>query len=509
MIPLNPSVTNVLLILAAGLLPGLLLGWLLAKYRLTPSLIRSKAEIEAHLETLHEKKSEIEALVAQAAASQAEIKSLANQLLEVSQEKAAALSKLEQITSLKNTLTTREQELSDLRATTSGLREQIAALETTLDKEKSSFDEKISLLRELRVSLTETYRSLSAGALKENNQVFIDLAKSTFSKYLDAAKIDLETRGKAVKESILPLHEALNRYNEHIQAMERSREKAYGSLSTQVQSLIQTQDILQKETGKLVNALRVPHIRGRWGEITLRRVAELSGMQHHCDFFEQTSTRSEEGLLRPDMLVQLPGHRQIIVDAKVPLVAYIDAIEAASEEKRDEHLATHARHVKTHINQLSQKAYWTQFKPTPEFVVLFIPGENFFSAALSKNPDLIEMGVRKNVILATPTTLISLLKTVSFGWQQEKLTENACKISELGAELYERLSTMVQHINDLGRDMERSTHTYNKLVGSLERRVLSSARKFKDLGITQKDQNRILAVAPIDSTSRTLRMDES
>ncbi len=509
MMSMNLSVLEASLVLTAGALMGLLLGWFLAKYRLTPSLVKRKAEVEAHLETLQNKKEAIEDFKTRAAAFQVEIKSLTNQLLQVSQERSAASSKLEHMAALQNTLKTREQELLDLRATISSLKEQIATLETTLDKEKTSFDEKISLLRELRVSLTETYKSLSAGALRENNQIFIDLAKSTFSKYIDSAKTDFETRGKAVKESILPLHEALNRYDEHIQAMERSREKAYGGLSAQVQSLIQTQDILQKETGKLVNALRVPHIRGRWGEITLRRVAELSGMQNHCDFFEQSSTRSEDGLLRPDMVIQLPGQRQIIIDAKVPLIAYIDAIEADSEEEREECLTTHARHIKTHINQLSQKAYWTQFKPTPEFVVLFIPGENFFSAALSKNPQLIELGVQKNVILATPTTLISLLKTVAFGWQQEKLTENARKISELGTELFERLSTMGQHINNLGRDIERSTHTYNKVVGSLERRVLSSARKFKDLGITQKDQNKTLTVTHIDSTTRTFRMDDS
>ncbi len=509
MMSITLSVSEASLVLTAGTFLGLLLGWLLAKYRLTPSLVKSKAEGDAHLETLQNKMIEIEDFRARVATAQTEIKSLTSQLLHVSQERSAASSKLEHMASLQSSLKTREQELSALRVTISDLREQIATLETTIDKEKASFEEKISLLRELRTSLTETYKALSAGALRENNQVFIDLAKTTFSKYIDSAKTDFDTRGKAVKESILPLHEALNRYDEHIRAMERSREKAYGGLSAQVQSLIQTQDILQKETGKLVNALRVPHIRGRWGEITLRRVAELSGMQNHCDFFEQASTRSEEGLLRPDMVVQLPGQRQIIIDAKVPLVAYIDAIEADSEEKREERLTTHARHVKTHINQLSQKAYWTQFKPTPEFVVLFIPGENFFSAALSKNPQLIELGVQKNVILATPTTLISLLKTVAFGWQQEKLTENARKISELGTELFERLSTMGQHINNLGRDIERSSHTYNKVVGSLERRVLSSARKFKDLGITQKDQNKTLTVTPIDSTTRTLRMDDS
>jgi len=507
--PVSLSVLEASLTLAAGFLLGLLLGWLLAKYRLTPSLVKSKTEIDAHLGALHNKNKAIEDFRVRLVRAQTEIKTLTGQLLQVSQERSAASSRLEHMTSLKNTLKIREQELSSLRVTISDSKEQIASLKTTIDKEKNSFDEKISLLRDLRASLTETYKALSAGALRENNQVFIDLAKSTFSKYLDAAKTDFDTRGKAVKESILPLHEALNRYDEHIQAMERSREKAYGGLSTQVQSLIQTQDILQKETGKLVNALRVPHIRGRWGEITLRRVAELSGMQNHCDFFEQSSTRSEEGLLRPDMLVRLPGERQIIIDAKVPLVAYIDGIEADSEEEREACLIIHARHVKAHINQLSQKAYWTQFKPTPEFVVLFIPGENFFSAALSKNPQLIEMGVQKNVILATPTTLISLLKTVSFGWQQEKLTENAQKISELGTELFERLSTMVQHINNLGRDIERSSQTYNKVVGSLERRVLSSARKFKDLGITQKDQNKTLTVAPVDATTRIFKMDDS
>jgi len=509
MMSINLSVIELSLLLTAGSLMGLFIGWLLAKYRLTPSLIKKKAEIDAHLESLNQKKQAIQELKTRLTTAQAETKSLTNQLLDVSQERSSALSKLEQMASLQTTLTAREQQLSDLRATNSELREQIATLETTIDKEKISFDEKMSLLQELRSSLTETYKALSAGALKENNQVFIDLAKSTFSKYLDSAKTDFDARGKAVKESILPLHEALNRYDEHIQAMERSREKAYGGLSNQVQSLIQTQDILQKETGKLVSALRVPHIRGRWGEVTLKRVAELSGMQNHCDFFEQSSTRSEEGLLRPDMVVQLPGQRQIVIDAKVSLVAYIDAIEAESEEEREKNLTRHAGHIKTHIKQLSQKAYWTQFKPTPEFVVLFIPGENFFSAALSKNPQLIEIGVRKNVILATPTTLISLLKTVAFGWQQEKLTENARKISELGSELFERLSTMGQHINNLGRDIERSTHTYNKVVGSLERRVLSSARKFKDLGITQKDQNKTLSVTPIDSNTRTLNLDDS
>ncbi len=506
---LNMSLIELTLFITAGILFGGLIGWLFSKYRLTPLLIKTKADLGAHVEVLGLNQATIDELKTDLDASRQEIKSLTQKLLSVSEERSAALSKLEQMASLEVSLEKRDQEVTALQNTIIELKKQIAALETHIEKETKAFEDKIALLQELRANLTETYQALSANALRQNNQVFMDLAKSTFSKYIETAKTDFNARGKAVKDSILPLQEALNRYDEHIQAMERSREKAYGGLSAQVQSLIQTQDVLQKETGKLVNALRVPHIRGRWGEITLKRVAELSGMQNHCDFYEQASARSEEGILRPDMVVQLPGQRQIIIDAKVPLVAYIDALETSSEERRETYLAAHARHVKTHINQLSQKAYWTQFKPNPEFVVLFIPGENFFSAALAKDPQLIELGVRKNVILATPTTLISLLKTVAFGWQQEQLAENAKKISELGTELFERLATMGQHINNLGRDIERTTQTYNKVVGSLERRVFSSARKFKELGITQKDENKALTIATVEATTRKLSMDDS
>jgi len=497
------------LLIVAGIVLGGFLGWLLTKYRLTPHLVKTKADCDAHRETIRQNQAAVEELKAHLEASKQEVRSLTQQLLAVSEERSAALSKLDQVAALETSLEKRNREISALQNTNTELKNQIATLETSIEKETKAFEDKITLLQELRTSLTETYQALSANALRQNNQVFIDLAQSTLSKYIETAKTDFDARGKAVKDSVVPLQEALQRYEEHIQAMERSREKAYGGLAARVQSLIQTQDVLQKETGKLVNALRVPHIRGRWGEITLKRVAELSGMQNHCDFYEQASARSEDGILRPDMVVQLPGQRQIIIDAKVPLVAYIDALETSSEEQREAHLATHARHVKTHINQLSQKAYWTQFQPTPEFVVLFIPGENFFSAALAQDPRLIEMGVRKNVILATPTTLISLLRTVAFGWQQEQLAENAKKISALGTELFERLATMGQHINNLGRDIERTTQTYNKVVGSLERRVFSSARKFKELGITQKDENKDLTVATVATTTRKLNMDDS
>lgn len=495
-----------IIIFLAGLALGVLIGWLLVKYRLMPLLLKNKADGDALSEALDNRTEENRDLKLKLQQSRDDVQRLNTQLLEVSKDRAAAFSKLEHLADVERSLHAREKEITELHAVISDSKKQIATLETILEKEQKAFDEKIAILQDLRAGLTETYQALSASALKENNQIFIDLAQTTFAKYIASAKSDFDSRGQAVKDTIKPLQDALARYDQHIQAMERSREKAYGGLSVQVQSLIQTQDVLQKETGKLVNALRVPHVRGRWGEITLKRVAELSGMQDHCDFFEQTTTRSEDGILRPDMVVHLPGQRLIIIDAKVPLVAYLDALETDSEEARDERLETHAKHVKNHIQQLSQKAYWTQFQPTPEFVVLFIPGENFFSAALAKDPQLIELGVRKNVILATPTTLISLLKTVAFGWQQEKLAENARKISELGSELFERLSTMGQHINSLGRDIERCTNTYNKVVGSLERRVLISARKFKELGISPKDDKERLTVTPVESTTRSVDM---
>ena len=478
-------------------LAGLLLGWFLSKSRYVKPIMERDVDIAALSESIRNKTEENQNLKFLLDQAQSEIKNLSSRLLTASENRSAAESRLENLGVLNAALDSREKEVSALHKT-------VATLQTTIEKERKAFDEKAALLQDLHQRLTETYKNLSASALRENNQTFIDLAQATLSKYLESVKADFKMRDNVVKEIIHPLKEALDRYDTHIQAMERSREKAYGGLSSQVQSLIQTQDILRKETGKLVNALRVPHVRGRWGEITLKRVAELAGMQNHCDFFEQTSAHSEDGILRPDMIIHLPENRLIIIDAKVPLTAYLDALESHQKEEKESRLAAHAKHVQNHINQLSQKAYWTQFNPTPEFVVLFIPGENFFSAALEKKPHLIELGVKKNVILATPTTLISLLKTVAFGWQQKKLTENARKISDLGADLFERLSTMGRHINALGHDIERCIQSYNKVVGSLERRVLVSARKFKDLGISQKDSKDHLRVTPIDAKIRNI-----
>ncbi len=286
---------------------------------------------------------------------------------------------------------------------------------------------------------------------------------------------------------VQPLKDTLDRYDHHIQEMERARQNAYGGLSEQLRSLVQTQDVLQKETGNLARALRVPHVRGRWGEMTLKRVVELSGMSEYCDFTEQVSVTTADGLLRPDMVVSLPGQRRIVIDAKVPLASYLESLEAQSEPDRRKFLEDHARQVQIHIQKLAAKSYWASFQPSPEFVVLFIPGENFFSAALSQSPDIIAYGASRGVILATPTTLISLLKTISFGWRQESGISRAREIHQTACDLYERLSVMAGHFHRLGKDMERCVQSYNQCVGSYERRVTPVCEKLTTMGVATKD----------------------
>jgi DNA recombination protein RmuC len=296
----------------------------------------------------------------------------------------------------------------------------------------------------------------------------------------------VEDRSEIASLIVQPLKDTLDRYDHHVQEMEKSRQHAYGSLSEQIRSLIDTQAGLHRETGNLAKALRVPHVRGRWGEMTLKRVAEISGMADRCDFVEQQSVNSEDGLLRPDMIVTLPGKRCIVIDAKVPLAAYLESLEAATDADRKRHLEIHARQVQSHIQKLAAKSYWSQFQPSPEFVMLFIPGENFFSAALSQLPDLIEYAASKGVILATPVTLISLLKTVAFGWRQEAGETNAREIHRLGCELYERFNLMAGHFQHLGKDIDHCVTTYNQMVGSYEKRVLPALRKLTDYGVSGK-----------------------
>jgi len=321
------------------------------------------------------------------------------------------------------------------------------------------------------------------------------------------AKGDLETREKAIEGLVAPLKESLKRYEEQIQTMERVRQNAYGSLDEQLRNLATVNQQLQKETGTLANALKGgPQVRGRWGEMTLRRVAELAGMSKHCDFTEQENFESESGRQRPDMIVHLPNGREIAVDAKAPLKAFLDAAAAPTEEERQAKLAWHAQLVRDRMKELAAKAYWDQFDPAPEIVVLFLPGESFFSAALEQDRELMDDGMQKHVMIATPTTLIALLRAVAFGWRQEQIEQNARAISDLGKDLYDRIRTFLSHLEDVGASLERATKSYNKAVGSLESRVLPAARKFKELGAATGEE--MAELEPLDETPRALMAPE-
>lgn len=385
------------------------------------------------------------------------------------------------------------------------LRVRLASLSSDLDHEKQQAAEKIALMEEAQQKLTQTFRNLSQEALSANNQSFLQLAKSTLEHYQESAKVDLTHRQKAIVEMLNPMHQALVKVDGKIQDLEKQRVGAYEVLRQQVTDLISSQKELRGETANLVKALRAPSVRGQWGEMQLKRVVEMAGMISHCDFMEQVTGQSENGRMRPDMIVNLPGGKKLIVDAKAPLSAYLEALEAPDEATRQEKLAEHARQVRNHIRQLSQRAYWDQFQPTPEFVVLFLPGETFFSAALEKDPSLIEAGVKEKVILATPTTLIALLRAVSYGWRQENIAENARAISDLGRELYKRLSDMGGHFNRLGKHLGQMVDSYNQTAGTLERRVLVTARKFKDLDASQPELEEL---AVVDHTPRAIMAAE-
>ncbi|MDP1651979.1 MAG: DNA recombination protein RmuC [Rhodocyclaceae bacterium] len=352
-----------------------------------------------------------------------------------------------------------------------------------------------------RGALANTFSALSSEALQRNNQAFLDLAKTTLEKQQSAAQNELENRQQAIGALVMPIRATLEKFEQQVQGVEKARIDAYATLFEQVRALSDGQGQLRKETANLVRALRAPHARGRWGELQLKRVVEMAGMLDHCDFYEQESADGADGKLRPDLIVRLPGGKQLVVDAKAPLAAYLDAIEATDDDTRRKKLADHARHVRDHIAKLSRKSYWEQFQPAPDFVVLFLPGEMFYSAALEADPSLIESGVEQRVILATPTTLIALLRAAAYGWQQAALTENALKISQLGKELYERLGTLADHWAGVGKNLTEAVTAYNKATGSLETRVLVSARRFRDLQAVTGDKE-IRDLSPVEAAPR-------
>ena len=378
--------------------------------------------------------------------------------------------------------------------------------ETRMDESTRQLLEQRALLDQARRELLGSFQALSGEALKQNNEAFLKLAAVTFETLQVKADGDLVQRQQSIDALVRPLHDTLQRYDEQLRLLEQSRQSAYGGLDQHLKSLAESQQRLQQETGNLVKALRAPTVRGQWGELTLKRVAELAGMVQHCDFIEQPSVTGEEARFRPDMVVQLPGGRQIVVDAKTVLSAYLEAHEAQNDVQQAEALRRHAAQVKSRMDELSLKAYWTQFEHSPEFVVLFLPGEQYLGAALDQNPRLIEEGFANGIVLATPATLIALLRAVAYGWRQERMTAHAEEAGRLGKELYERMAVLAEHMNDVGQALGKSVLAYNRAVGSLETRILPAARRFKELGVSSDRE--ILALEPTEVIPRkTLSLD--
>lgn len=396
-------------------------------------------------------------------------------------------------------LEAREHDLGDARQRSSELTERLVRATAELDGERRSANDRLKLLEQAEQTLREAFASVSAEALRANNQSFLQLAKASLSEFQKQAVIDLDHRQRSIDSLVKPLHETLGQVDAKLQQVEKERASSTVRLNEQLQALATS-------TSNLERALQTPHVRGGWGEVQLRRVVELAGMLNHCDFSEKTTAQTANGRLVPDMVINLPGGRHIIIDAKVPYVAYRQAVEAAGDDERAARLREHAGQVKAHMVNLGSKDYWAQFQPAPEFVFMFLPGEGYFSAALQHDPGLIEFGVTKRVIPASPLTLIALLRAVAYGWQQERIARNAEEVSALGRELYERIYHLAGHLDELAKGLTRTVVAYNRTVGTIESRVLVTARRFKELGVSAAEP--IPAVTTVERMPRPLQAPE-
>lgn len=389
----------------------------------------------------------------------------------------------EMLAELRSEAETAERRLDEIAARESDLKTRLAEAETRLAEEREQSEEKQRLLADAERKLTEAFSNLAGKALESNAESFLRLARQTFEKLQSESKGDLDQRRQSIEELLKPVRDQLGRYETGVRELEKARQEAYGSLSEQVKALLSTQQRLEAETGNLVKALRAPQVRGRWGEMQLKRAVEFAGLVDRVDFLEQESTDTEAGRQRPDLVVQLPGGKSIVIDAKAPLDAYLSSLEARDEDARLGFLRDHARQVRDHVKKLSTKAYWEQFESAPDFVVLFLPGETFFSAALEQDPQLIEDAFRQSVVLATPTTLVALLKSVAYGWRQEDLAKNAREIAAEARTLYDRVRVFGEHLDRVGKGLEAAVRAHNDAAGSFTLRVVPQGRRLEELAL--------------------------
>lgn len=389
-----------------------------------------------------------------------------------------------------------------MRSRKNRLQDDVRLLETRIKDQDALQTERDSAYEAATTRLATAFSDLANQSLKSNSETFLRLAEQNLGAHQERAKRDLGAREQAVENLVKPIRDALQQSQKQISELEKARSEAYGGIRSQLETMQLNQQSLTQETHNLAKALRRPEVRGRWGEITLRRLVELAGMVEHCDFQEQVHTTTEGSNIRPDMIVRMPDQRELVVDVKTPLDAYLEAVEAKDDAQRQLGLTRHARNVKNHIRLLSSKAYWKQFSKSPEFVILFIPGDQFLSAALNEEPELIEDALSQQIILATPTSFVALLKAVAYGWRQLALADNAEEIRTLAEDLYGRLSSFVGHLNKVGKQLSSSVDNYNRAMGSLERKVLPGARKFVELGIHAKKP--IEPIESIEAVPRSL-----
>lgn len=461
----------------------------------------SRGETRAAEEMLHAQVinyAKLEPLIARCDALEAQVRERGSRIEMLTAERSGFEAEAQRIPGLERACATLRDEVLDLKT-------ENTRLNTEMSDHDRAHHEKVTALVGIRDEIEKNLKVVTADSLRENQQTFLKLANETFERHRTSSETDLELRQKAVQELVAPLQDSLKNYQEQIAAIERHRLASHGSLSAELKNVIETQNAVRAETAKLTNALRAaPKTRGRWGEQTLRNVLELSGLSVHCDYTEEEQFKREGSSLRPDVVIRLPGNRTLVVDAKTSLSAYLDAFEAVEEVERDRLLGLHANQVRSHVRLLSGKAYWDGLTETPDFVVMFVPGENFYAAALERDPALFEDAVALKVIIVTPATLIALAKAIAFGWRQEKVAENARKVHELGQELYRRIVGMAGHVTKFGSSLEDTVNIFNGFVGSMERYVLPQARRFRDLEV-EGTTNEIGAIEQIDVLPRELR----